>query len=121
MPAPVRVRGDYARFPEPWRSLGPQMGEALCETALREPVALPHEYRTRSKLAGFDIDRFKRALKNAGLTQKEVAARAGVAQSSLSQWVTGRWVPSAELLGWVAPVLGVEPRWLMGYDPTDGN
>jgi transcriptional regulator with XRE-family HTH domain len=62
------------------------------------------------------VDSLLRALRNsAGLTQSELASRAGIGQGYLSEIETvgSEKSPSAETLIALAKALGVEPDWLL--------
>lgn len=56
-------------------------------------------------------DRLKQARRNAGLTQSELAERAGIKQSSVSEIERGLSRSSAHLIK-LAQVCGVDPVWL---------
>lgn len=59
--------------------------------------------------------RLKEALKDANLTQQELANKSGVNKSSISQYVNGHNSPSIDTAERLSKVLGVNPLWLMGY------
>lgn len=54
-----------------------------------------------------------------GLTQAELAERAGTSQSGISQLEAGLRNPSYEMIMKVAAGLGVTPCYLFGADPVD--
>lgn len=56
-------------------------------------------------------DRIKAARKHAGLTQKDLADRVGIAQTAISQLESGKTLRSSYLLQ-IAEACGVSPMWL---------
>lgn len=68
--------------------------------------------RLAYKLAGMELkDRLKQARKNAGLTQVELAERAGIKQASVSEIERGLTRTSGHVIK-LAQVCGVDPVWL---------
>lgn len=66
-------------------------------------------------------DRLKQARKNAGLTQVELAERAGIKQASVSEIERGLTRASGHLIK-LAQVCGVDPVWLSdGSGTPEGN
>lgn len=66
-------------------------------------------------------DRLKRARKNAGLTQVELAERAGIKQASVSEIERGLTRTSGHLIK-LAQICGVDPVWLAdGSGTPEGN
>lgn len=66
-------------------------------------------------------DRLKRARKNAGLTQVELAERAGIKQASVSEIERGLTRTSGHLIK-LAQICGVDPVWLSdGTGSPDGR
>lgn len=66
-------------------------------------------------------DRLKRARKNAGLTQVELAERAGIKQASISEIERGLTRTSGHLIK-LAQICGVDPVWLAdGTGSPEGN
>jgi phage repressor protein C with HTH and peptisase S24 domain len=66
-------------------------------------------------------DRLKRARKNAGLTQVELAERAGIKQASVSEIERGLTRTSGHLIK-LAQICGVDPVWLAdGTGTPEGN
>ena len=75
--------------------------------------------------------RIQQALSNMNMKPQELADKSGVSKSSISQYVNGSHAPSNISSGKMAPVLNVDPLWLMGFDVhmaqnsdylyTDGN
>lgn len=60
--------------------------------------------------------RLREAMGDCNITARELSQRACMNESSISQYVTGRNVPSNINSGKMAKVLGVNPVWLMGFD-----
>lgn len=60
--------------------------------------------------------RLSYALNNSGLTQRELAERSGIKESSVSHYMNGSHAPSTLSAGKMSKVLNVNPLWLMGYD-----
>ncbi|WP_337539269.1 XRE family transcriptional regulator [Suilimivivens sp.] len=60
--------------------------------------------------------RLQLAINNANMPAQELANRSGVAKASISQYVNGSHKPSNISSGKMAPILDVNPLWLMGFD-----
>lgn len=60
--------------------------------------------------------RIKEARKNAGLTQKELGARLGVAYQTLAQWENDLRNPKQKTIQRIADALGVSFSYLQGWD-----
>jgi len=65
--------------------------------------------------------RLAKALKDAGLRQRELAQKANITESSVSHYINGRYTPSKEVAEAMAKVLNVSPAWLMGFDVPEKN
>lgn len=61
-------------------------------------------------------DRLREAMNNAGLNQSELAQKAGITQSSVSDWLKGKYLAKQDKVDLLAKALGVSPSWLMGMD-----
>jgi transcriptional regulator with XRE-family HTH domain len=59
-------------------------------------------------------ERLSWALKDANITQSYFADQVGSTQAAVSQWCTGKKVPSAENLASIARLLRLNPTWLEG-------
>ena len=57
--------------------------------------------------------RIRKARKESGKTQAELASRAGIAKDTLSRYERGGMVPSAEMIIGLASALGVPATWLL--------
>ena len=62
--------------------------------------------------------RLRLALSDAGISQQELADRAGISKTSVSQYVHGTHIPGNGKAGAMAEVLNCNPLWLMGFDVT---
>ena len=60
--------------------------------------------------------RLKQALSNNNMIPQELADRSHVNKASISQYINGTHAPSNLSSGKMAPILGVNPLWLMGFD-----
>lgn len=60
--------------------------------------------------------RIAEALDDRGITQQQLTIKTGIAQSSISQYATGKHRPTQEKAILIGKALGVSPEWLMGYD-----
>jgi len=60
--------------------------------------------------------RIRFALDKAEISAKELSVKSGVAEASISQYVNGYHKPSNISAGKMAPILSVNPMWLMGFD-----
>lgn len=58
----------------------------------------------------------KAARKKAGLTQKELGAKIGVAYQTLAQWENNLRHPKYETINRIAKALGVDTYSIMGFD-----
>ena len=61
-------------------------------------------------------ERLKIALQNKGMKQTVLAYRIGVDRSYISNYLSGKYKPSAETHNKIARVLEVSEMWLSGYD-----
>lgn len=59
-------------------------------------------------------DRLREALRYKKMNQKELARRAGVAESQVSCYVRGIYKPNGETLAKIATIVGVSATWLTG-------
>lgn len=51
-----------------------------------------------------------------GLTQSELSQRTGITQSSLSDYIKGKYRPKQDKIDLISKALGVSPAYLMGWD-----
>ena len=66
-------------------------------------------------------ERLRRARKARKVTQLELAARTGVAHSTVVRIERGQAAPRIETLGRFAEALGVDPKWLAFGDGPEGT
>lgn len=67
------------------------------------------------------INRLKSIMSERKITQSELSKRTGIRQSSISDWLNGRYEPKQDKIFLIAQALGVSPSWLLGYDETTSN
>ena len=67
------------------------------------------------------INRLKSIMSERKITQSELSKRTGIRQSSISDWLNGRYEPKQDKIYLLAQALGVSPSWLLGYDETTSN
>ena len=60
--------------------------------------------------------RLRLAMDAKNMKAQELADKAGIHKSSISQYVNGSHTPSNIKAGQMGKVLGVNPLWLMGFD-----
>ena len=65
------------------------------------------------------MDRLKKIREHAGISQAELAEAIGVTQGAISQYETGRWMPTVDKLKAMAQKLGVTVDELLKEDPDD--
>lgn len=67
-------------------------------------------------------ERLLLAQHRAGLTQKQLAERSGVAVATIRRALDGQFTPRIETTFKLANALGVDPKWLaFGDDPKGGD
>ena len=59
-------------------------------------------------------ERMSELMKNNGLSQKELAAKAGVTESAMSYYVKGERTPRSDVLARIAKALGTTTDYLLG-------
>lgn len=67
------------------------------------------------------INRLKSIMSERKITQSELSKRTGIRQSSISDWLNGRYEPKQDKIYLIAQALSVSPSWLLGYDETTSN
>lgn len=65
------------------------------------------------------IFRLKLIMEQKAITQAELAKRTGIRQSSISDWLAGKYQPKQDKIAVIADALNISPGWLLGYDPDD--
>ena len=66
------------------------------------------------------IQKIKRIMAQRNITQSDLAKLTKISASSISDYLTGKYIPKQDKLAAIAEVLGVSPAWLMGYN-TDNK
>jgi len=61
------------------------------------------------------IRKIKRIMEQRGITQADLAKLTKISASSISDYLTGKYIPKQDKLAIIAESLGVSPAWLMGY------
>lgn len=61
-------------------------------------------------------ERIKKALDEMGMKPIELAEKSGIAKSTISRYLSGKYEPKNAAVYKMAQVLHVDERWLMGYD-----
>ena len=64
-------------------------------------------------------DRMKELLTKKGLTQKELASKAGCTDAAISHYIKGDRIPRASVVSKIAIALGTTSEYLMEGIPTD--
>ncbi len=60
--------------------------------------------------------RLKEAIKQSGLTQREIAEKLGIVQQSVAQYVSGRAMPALDTFANLCAVLDVDPADILCLD-----
>lgn len=60
--------------------------------------------------------RIKKALSVRKMTQTELCAKTKISKSSMSEYMSGKYVPRQDKVFIIAKALNVDPVWLWGYD-----
>ena len=67
-------------------------------------------------------DRILERLKQISMTQKEFAAKAGIKESTISEWKKKGTNPSSDKILAICRALDVSPEWLLsGVDPAESR
>ena len=67
-------------------------------------------------------ERIFERLQQLSMTQKELAERTGIQQSTISEWKKNRTNPSSDKILVICETLDVTPEWLLsGVDPAEGR
>ena len=65
------------------------------------------------------MNNIRKARKEKGLTQKELAEKVGVTQGNLSSWETDRWKPDLDALKKLCEALNCSADYLLGQEKQD--
>ena len=60
--------------------------------------------------------RIKKALAIRNMKQADLCEKTGISKSSLSEYMSGKYVPRQDKVFIIAKALNVDPVWLWGYD-----
>lgn len=60
--------------------------------------------------------RIRKALSIRNMRQADLCEKAGISKSTLSEYLSGRYLPKQDKTFLIAQALNVDPVWLMGYD-----
>lgn len=66
-------------------------------------------------------DRLKKILEEKDITQAQLAKMTGITQSSISDWLRGRYAPKQDKIDLIARALNVTPTYLMGWEDTENE
>ena len=61
-------------------------------------------------------DRLREAMQSADKNQSDLARETGITQSSISDWLKGKYLAKQDKVDILSQALGVSPSWLMGMD-----
>lgn len=53
-------------------------------------------------------------LKKRGMTQRELATEIGVTETSISRYISGQWVPKANIVVYMADALNTTTDYILG-------
>ena len=60
--------------------------------------------------------RIRKALSIRNMRQADLCEKANISKSTLSEYLSGRYVPKQDKIFLISKALTVDPVWLMGYD-----
>lgn len=63
---------------------------------------------------GIFAERLKTAMQRADMTSAQLAKQTGIGRSSISQWLSDKYVAKHDKVTTLATALNVEPEWLLG-------
>lgn len=66
-------------------------------------------------------ERIKEGLRRAEMTQADLCRLTNINDSTMSQYVSGRYEPTQQRLEKIAKALNVNEAWLMGYDVPESE
>lgn len=67
------------------------------------------------------VERFNEVVKEKNVSQTELAKRSGITQSSISDWLKGKYLPKQDKVHALADALNVSPSYLMGWDDEENS
>ena len=53
------------------------------------------------------------------ITQKELAQRSGLTETSLSRYINGNRIPTVSAIISITKATGVSPSWILGFGPDN--
>lgn len=62
------------------------------------------------------LSRLKFAMEKENITQTELAKKTNIRQSSISDWLNGRYIPKVDKIEIISRALNVNPAYLMGWE-----
>ena len=60
--------------------------------------------------------RIRKALSIRNMSQADLCEKAGISKCTLSEYLSGRYLPKQDKTFLIAQALSVDPVWLMGFD-----
>jgi transcriptional regulator with XRE-family HTH domain len=63
-------------------------------------------------------DRLKTAMQQANVTSAQLSKQTGIGRSSISQWLSSKYVAKHDKVTTLAQALAVNPDWLLGAEPV---
>ena len=67
------------------------------------------------------VDRFNEIVEQKRISQSELARKSGITQSSISDWLKGKYLPKQDKVHLLAQALNVSPSYLMGWDDEEDD
>lgn len=64
-------------------------------------------------------DRLKLAMEQREISQSDLAKATGITQSSISDWIRGKYLPKQDKVDLLSKALGVSPAYLMGWEEPE--
>ena len=65
------------------------------------------------------IDRIKKILNERNMSKAELSRLTGISNSSLSEYLSGKYEPKQDKIALIAKALQISPAWLMGFDDDE--
>ena len=62
------------------------------------------------------INRIKKILTEQNMSKADLSRLTGISNSSLSEYLNGKYEPKQDKIALIAKALHVSPAWLMGFD-----
>lgn len=67
------------------------------------------------------LNRFKELMESKNMTQSELSKKTGITQSSISDWLRGKYLPKQDKIDLLARALEVSSSYLMGWRDESGD